>query len=272
MFGHEACQNLTIGNFNVGIGAYALSYINGGSYNVAIGYEACRLSVSVRYNVGIGYRALRFNATGGNNIAIGQNSSYALTNSISNISIGASALGSGTLAENNIAFGVFSLYKTGTTTGTTTIKGNIALGYQAGYDNLIGEYNVLIGSYSGKTTLGNYNTCVGTRAGYSVGTGINNTYVGAYSAEVSTNASHCISIGYKSGSNNTVDYRLHIDVWNTSTPLIYGEFDNNLVRINGSLDVTGSIKTNGTSGVSGTFTTVDGKTITVANGIVTSIV
>ena len=39
-----------------------------------------------------------------------------------------------------------------------------------------------------------------------------------------------------------------------------------------NIDAAGAYHVNGTSGVSGTFTTVDGKTITITKGIVTSIV
>jgi len=44
------------------------------------------------------------------------------------------------------------------------------------------------------------------------------------------------------------------------------------VDMAGNIDVAGVYKTGGTSGVSGSFTTTDGKTITIINGIVTSIV
>ena len=38
------------------------------------------------------------------------------------------------------------------------------------------------------------------------------------------------------------------------------------------IDFTGSLKVNGAAGVSGSFTTVDSKTVTVADGLITAIV
>ena len=47
--------------------------------------------------------------------------------------------------------------------------------------------------------------------------------------------------------------------------------ENHLVSINGDFSIHGNIKINSYEGASGTFTTADGKTVTVTNGIITSI-
>ena len=45
-------------------------------------------------------------------------------------------------------------------------------------------------------------------------------------------------IGKEAGKNETGSDRLYIENSDVSTPLIYGEFDNDLVRVNGALEVT----------------------------------
>ena len=64
----------------------------------------------------------------------------------------------------------------------TTGAGNIAIGYQASYSNLLGEYNTVVGYhayYSGAPTDTNgRNTIMGYQAGKFVTTGYSNTMVG----------------------------------------------------------------------------------------------
>jgi hypothetical protein len=47
-----------------------------------------------------------------------------------------------------------------------------------------------------------------------------------------------VFLGYQAGQNETNSDRLYIDNTNTTTPLIYGEFDNNRVKINGDFQLT----------------------------------
>ena len=44
-------------------------------------------------------------------------------------------------------------------------------------------------------------------------------------------------LGYRAGDTETGSDRLYISNASTSAPLIYGEFDNDLVRVNGDLEV-----------------------------------
>jgi len=67
--------------------------------------------------------------------------------------------------------------------------------------------------------MGNRNLGVGFQAGYNaVGSGN-------------------IFLGYRAGYNETGNDKLYIHNDNTSNPLIYGEFDNELLRINGKLEI-----------------------------------
>ena len=54
-------------------------------------------------------------------------------------------------------------------------------------------------------------------------------------------------LGRNAGSNISGSNRLAIDNTNTNSPLLYGEFDNDIIRINGNLEVTGDLDISGTN-------------------------
>jgi len=130
---------------------------------------------------------------------------------------------------------------------------NTNLGRYSGY-NLDGSYNTNLGRYSGYNLDGSYNTNLGRLSGYGLD-GFYNTNLGDYSGYYLSGSSNT-NLGrysgyYLNGSYNvfignnarfltsmTVNNKLFIDVEQTDTPLIYGEFDNDLIRINGDLEVT----------------------------------
>ncbi|WP_225034625.1 tail fiber domain-containing protein [Winogradskyella sp. SM1960] len=99
----------------------------------------------------------------------------------------------------NTSLGYLSLYS------NTSGVGNVAIGPSALQSNLIGNGNIAIGRSAGISNTGNDNVFIGNSAG--------------------TNPSN--------GDN-----KLYINNGQSSNPLIYGEFDTNLIRINGTLDVT----------------------------------
>ncbi|MFC2129273.1 tail fiber domain-containing protein [Bacteroidota bacterium] len=100
---------------------------------------------------------------------------------------------------------------------------NSFIGYEAGYAN----------------TIGLDNTFIGTRAGYDNEDGTNNIYLGYEAGFQNTNGSNNIYIGYKAGRNEVGSDRLFIDndASDTTDALIYGEFVNEMVRINNSLGI-----------------------------------
>ncbi len=94
--------------------------------------------------------------------------------------------------------------------------------------------NVVIGKYAGEhLTTGDDNVLLGSAAGISVGTGEQNAYIGRLAGGNSANASGGVRLGYAAGQNETNDNRLYIANSNTTTPLIYGEFDTGYLKING---------------------------------------
>jgi len=108
---------------------------------------------------------------------------------------------------------------------------NISTGnaYKINGNNFInspGTYNTLIGqSASGITTVdGGYNVMVGANAG------LNN------------NGGNNIFLGYRAGYQESGSNKLYIaNSWDTS-PLIYGEFDIDFVKINGNFQTTGELR------------------------------
>jgi len=52
-------------------------------------------------------------------------------------------------------------------------------------------------------------------------------------------------LGHNAGFNETGSNKLYIANSTTTTPLIYGDFTNNLLRANGNLEVSGTVKIEG---------------------------
>ena len=108
----------------------------------------------------------------------------------------------------------------------------IALGYSAGYRN-DGHYNIFIGEEAGRNhDGGDDNIFLGYRSGYENESGEGNIF-----------------LGYKAGYNETGDNKLYIHNSGSTSPLIYGEFDNDYLKINGELEVTDEVEINGNLGI-----------------------
>jgi len=111
----------------------------------------------------------------------------------------------------------------GAATGRDNTSGyaNTLVGAYAAARNTEGFQNVIIGTAAGDlSTEGNRNVYVGYGAGYDCG-GSSNVFIGNYSGAFATNASNRLYIQNRQGDSTQA--------------LIYGEFDNELVAINGSL-------------------------------------
>ncbi len=129
---------------------------------------------------------------------------------------------------------------------------NVGIGYYARYMHA-GSNNTSIGFYSGYNNNGNQNVQLGTYSGYS--TGSNNTQIGYAAGQVADGTDYSVMVGYNAGGDaDGADYSvfigynagynmdradtLMIENSNSGTPLIYGEFDNDLVRINGTFETS----------------------------------
>jgi len=115
---------------------------------------------------------------------------------------------------------------------------NTFLGYRSGYNNSSGAGNTFVGNISGyNNTTGGLNTIIGDRSGLGNTEGNRNTYLGYKSGNNNSTGSSNICIGYKAGFYETGSNKLYIHNEASTYPLIYGEFDNNSLTINGKLGI-----------------------------------
>lgn len=215
--GNMAGRDLTSGGHNTLIGRDAGTNVENGDHNVAVGSAALVNTINGEFNVAVGRRALRKNVVSDFNTGIGHEA------------------GEENLATGNTAVGALSLQK------TTNGQHNSAFGMQSLWRNSNGSYNVAAGYCSSADSIkGNYNTSSGSFSLFRLRNGSENTAIGGHAGELLINGSKNIFIGSHAGGNNFLNTsnRLYIDVENVNQPLIYGEFDNNKIQINGDLTAT----------------------------------
>ncbi|MDC0231324.1 hypothetical protein OAK19_05100 [Aureispira] len=187
VLGDDAMKNATVGNtyntaigylsmlgpaggyintsFNVAVGGYTLSYINGGDQNVAIGYASLYSNTTGSFNQSFGNFALYENINGTANIASGKDAmKNATTGNDYNIASGFNSMrgtGAYTNSDNNIALGYASLF---------SISGgdyNVATGYRALHENTSGSHNQATGQNALYfNTTGGYNLASGNSTLY----------------------------------------------------------------------------------------------------------
>jgi hypothetical protein len=134
---------------------------------------------------------------------------------------------------------------------------NTALGMNALANNTIGNGNVSIGqSALISNTLSSLNTAVGTQSGQN-NTGGGNLFLG-YGAGLNSSGDGNVFIGNLAGDNASGGNKLYINNKSSSFPLIYGEFNNQLLRINGSLNINGDYTLPTISGSTGAIAIAGG--------------
>lgn len=248
-FGREAGEFTTSGELNTFIGCVAGIYNTTGSKNTFVGSNAGVYNTTGYENTTLGYIAGYNNTTGHHNTYLGNSAGYSNTTGNYNTFIGHGAGRSNSTGYENTFLGFATGYYN--TTGyynsflglhagykNTTGASNTFLGYAAGYNNTTGNDNTFLGYQAGvSTTIGNYNLLLGYRAGYSNTSGSNNTFIGNNAGYSNTTGQGNLFLGYNAGYNETGSNKLYIDNSNTTSPLIYGEFDNNIVTINGKLGI-----------------------------------
>jgi hypothetical protein len=198
---------------------------------------------------------LEFNNTGaaiyiGN--AAGLTDTY--TANTYNIGIGANALQKATSVADlsNTAIGIKAIQNLTTGSGNVAI-GNDAMRYGNGdFNTAVGNYagnainsagsgsqNVSIGNSAGAVVSGSNNTFLGTGAGANTTAGSNNVYLGLGTGENVYTGGSNVFIGYQAGASagSAASNKLYIENSNSTSPLIYGDFTNDYVNINGKLGV-----------------------------------
>jgi len=204
----------TTGSANTFIGR-AAGYYNTGYYNTFLGDLAGYSNTTGNYNTFLGDSAGYFNTTGNFNTFLGDSAGYSNTTGNNNTFLGDYAGYYNTTGNYNTFLGDFAGIS------NTTGNSNTFLGHYAGYSNTTGHYNTFLGDYAGvSNTTGNYNTFLGDYAGYSNTTGYRNVF-----------------LGYQAGYNETGSDRLYIHNSDSTSPLIYGDFNGRTIQINGSLNI-----------------------------------
>ncbi|MFK5983762.1 MAG: tail fiber domain-containing protein [Flavobacteriaceae bacterium] len=222
-------------NQNVGIGFNSLRSNTSGKKNTANGYQSLYSNNSGNENTAIGYQSMYYNSQGRENTSLGFRSLYQNTSGYSNIAIGYRSIFSNNSGYNNSALGFEVLFS------NTNGHDNSAFGLKSLNHNTTGHSNNTNGNYTlFRNTTGNSNIAIGFNAGYNNQTGSHNVYLGEASGYNNITGSGSVFLGQASGYNEHGSNKLYIENSNANSDnaLIYGEFDNNMLRINGELQVS----------------------------------
>jgi hypothetical protein len=254
IIGHNAGGATTTGYQNVFLGSFAGRDNNTGFRNVLLGYQSGLLQTTGYQNVAIGYRAGYTLSSGNSNVMIGYQAGRLTTSGIWNTFSGGNA------GEYN-----------------TTGNHNVFTGFETGRFNSTGSYSTMIGFNAGRASNGDYNTFVGYQASYSNGTGVGNVSLGrsantnnsggsynvaigyeAGAGSVTHSKNNGVYIGYRAGYSDTTDQKLYIENSNSTTPLIYGDFANDSLKVYGNLSIGDEFSFPSTDGTNGQILETDG--------------
>jgi len=221
---------------NVSLGAGSFARNTSGKHNTALGHRALHLNTQGQKNTALGRIALRYNNRGSWNTAVGSEALWKNTIGNNNTAVGSQALNRNTTGSHNTASGVNALQK------NTRGNNNTASGYRALHNNTDGLNNTASGAYAfNRNTTGSENTVLGAKALMGNRNGSKNTVLGYNAGASSITGSNNVYIGYKAGHNTTYHNRsnkLVIANGNTlNDELISGDFQENVVDINGTLNV-----------------------------------
>jgi hypothetical protein len=251
VLGYESAVSNTEGFDNVFLG-YHSGYSNkAGMSNIFIGTEA-------GFN-NIGYTSYINNVLndyGSLNVFIGKASGYSNLTGFTNLFVGNYSGFSNKSGVDNTYIGNFA--------GEHNIDGfaNVNLGAFSGRANENGTLNVNVGFYAGNGNKGSSNVFIGPHTGEHNVTGSGNVYIGSY-AGMNSSGQNNIFIGNNAGADEIGSDRLYISNSATTTPLIGGIFNTQMVGINrmpqglATLEVGGSIWANGQTITAGVTTWSD---------------
>lgn len=246
--GYEAGKSNTEGSSGVFIGYNAGLMNTTGNSNVFLGNNTGYTNTTGQSNVFIGDSAGIYNSTGNLNVFVGKASGTNNTSGSQNTFIGMNAGLANTTAIRNIFMGT-SAGQENTTGGFNVFIGNVAglnnisgganiyVGQGSGFSADTSKYNVYVGDLSGAFNKGNQNVFIGRSSGYQ-NDGNYNTFIGKR-AGAASKGSNSVFLGYRAGENEQNSNRLYI----SNSPageheaMIYGEFDNDLLRINAAVNI-----------------------------------
>lgn len=228
--------------------------VSDGNFNLIIGEGAGDGFKNESFNTVVGRYAL-VNTESGGSVAVG-NSAGALGSPGSPPAPGDSGI---VVMGNNLSFGN-SAGKLDFLSGRAMpdSTNNVAIGQSAGYDNY-GSYNIALGSEALAFSLSERTTAIGYQAGrelspsyanqkdesviigyraleYSIGDISDTVAIGAYAGKKSKGTGNVL-IGAHAGEGQLLDDQLFISNSSTSDPLIYGDFNLERLRVNGSFEI-----------------------------------
>lgn len=184
------------------------------AYLTSGGYQAGSASATPTYNTFYGATAGKL-TTGISNTLIGNfysSSTQGLSTGASNTLVGHNAGGLITTGSRNTSFG----HNAG---GYLNNSDNTCIGYQTMGYNTSFTKSVALGNEAGCYTVGTDNLYLGYRAGYF------------------TKGSNNILIGAGAGTSQTISNKLFIDNSATTTPLIWGDFAMDQLKLNGKVGI-----------------------------------
>jgi hypothetical protein len=207
-------------------------------YNTFIGLNAGKSTVPIydlngKNNVFIGNNAGYTNTEGANNVFIGNEAGYK-SNENFNVFVGFNSgkenvggLGNTFVGDNSGLFNSWgcnnAVFGSGAAYCNENGSNNSIFGSSAGHGYYYNSYsgNCLFGNSAGNNLrTGDYNVMMGYKAGYSNLAGSGNVF-----------------IGKDAGHSETTSDKLYIENSDSASPLIWGDFANDLIKFNGHVGI-----------------------------------
>lgn len=207
------------------------------TYNTAYGFNTLSSTLSGKQNTAIGANAMSLHQTGHGNTGIGF-SALRRTSGMDNTAVGSNAMINHLTGGFNVAIGHDAL--------NTCKRGDysVVIGATAGVNDTASNNNVYIGFGAGRGTVfatdgydRSENVMLGSHSGYQCSTSGN------------------VMLGYRAGYFAKADNQLYIanSSADSLNALIYGQFDNDYLRVNGDLNIDGLYTLPNTAPTSGQF-------------------
>jgi hypothetical protein len=134
----------------------------------------------------------------------------------------------------------------------------MACGYRSLYLNTSGSNNSGVGVLSlTNCTEGDRNSAYGSATMFTLTTGDDNVGFGFNALYSCSTGNGNVALGTKAGYFETGSNKLYVANSDTTTPLIYGEFDNATLKINGELQSTSKRETKVVSSTTETLSSQD---------------
>ena len=259
-FGHNSGHAVTTGDYNTAFGLNALDGSTVPDRCTALGTASLRgaLTTDAIGSVAVGYASLSNLTSGAANTAVGYETLTSNTTGIYNTALGFQSLRTNIDGDHNTALGYASLYSF--EAGSDGQGHNTAIGSNASLLLDSGQYNTMVGSsagqssvgtitYDGNTgigykslfalTTGDYNSVVGYEAADALTTGQENVVMGRNAMGAATTTNSCVLLGVNAGSsiNNNDDNGTVAVGINSLSALTEGQY-NTAVGTNAGENIT----------------------------------